>query len=144
MRVRWAGLTLAPTAVSAGVKLRSPPAPALPMPVTQDQVIEKLKLVADPEVLDREGKPVDIWEMGLVYKIDITAEEPAAVNIQMTLTSQGCPMGQMIQRDVLARVGQIPGVAKTHVEVVWQPQWNPSMMTAAAKQRLGMEDPEGH
>jgi metal-sulfur cluster biosynthetic enzyme len=110
------------------------------MPVTKDQVIEKLKLVSDPEVMDREGRPVDIWEMGLVYNIDVTPVEPATVNIKMTLTSQGCPMGQMIQRDVLARVGQIPGVAKTNVEVVWQPQWNPTMLSAEAKARLGMDE----
>jgi metal-sulfur cluster biosynthetic enzyme len=114
------------------------------MPVTKEQVIEMLKLVSDPEVMDREGKPVDIWEMGLVYNIDITAEEPAAVNIRMTLTSQGCPMGQMIQRDVLARVGSIPGVSKTNVEVVWQPQWTPALMSTDAKQRLGMEEMESH
>src|SRR5215510_8771947 len=113
------------------------------MPVTKDQVIEKLKLVSDPEVMDREGKPVDIWEMGLVYNIDITPEEPSAVNIRMTLTSQGCPMGQMIQRDVLARVGQIPGVAKTNIEIVWTPPWHPAMVSADAKKRLGMDDAEG-
>jgi metal-sulfur cluster biosynthetic enzyme len=110
------------------------------MPVTKDQVIEKLKLVSDPEVMDREGRPVDIWEMGLVYNIDFAAEDPSAVNIKMTLTSQGCPMGQMIQRDVLARVGQIPGVTKTNIEIVWQPQWNPTMLSAEAKARLGMDE----
>jgi len=110
------------------------------MTVTRDQVVEKLKLVADPEVMDREGKPVDIWEMGLIYNIDIASEEPTDVTIRMTLTSQGCPMGQMIQRDVVSRVGSIPGVSKTQVEIVWQPQWHPSMMTPAAKQRLGIEE----
>lgn len=110
------------------------------MPITKENVIEKLKLVADPEVMDREGKPVDIWEMGLVYAIDISPEEPVGVNIRMTLTSMGCPMGQMIQRDVLARVGQIPGVAKTNIEIVWEPQWNPSMLSADAKRRLGMDE----
>jgi metal-sulfur cluster biosynthetic enzyme len=108
------------------------------MPVTKENVIEQLKLVADPEVLDREGKPVDIWEMGLVYKIDVTPDEPAIVNIQMTLTSMGCPMGQIIQRDVVTRVSSIPGVGKTNIEIVWQPQWNPSMLSANAKARLGM------
>jgi metal-sulfur cluster biosynthetic enzyme len=110
------------------------------MPVTKDRVIEKLKNCADPEVIDREGKPVDIWEMGLIYNIDITPEEPSTVNVRMTLTSQGCPMGAMIQRDVVSQVSSIPGVAKANVEVVWQPMWNPSMMTAAAKSRLGIED----
>ncbi|MBL8694252.1 MAG: DUF59 domain-containing protein [Planctomycetes bacterium] len=108
--------------------------------MTRDQVIEKLKLVADPEVMDRDGKPVDIWEMGLIYNIDIAPEEPTDVTIRMTLTSQGCPMGQMIQRDVVSRVGSIPGVSKTQVEIVWQPQWHPSMMTTSAKQRLGIEE----
>ena len=110
------------------------------MPATKDQVIEKLKLVSDPEVMDREGRPVDIWEMGLVYNIDFAPEDPSTVNIRMTLTSQGCPMGQMIQRDVLARVGQIPGVTKTNIEIVWQPQWNPTMLSAEAKARLGMDE----
>lgn len=110
------------------------------MSITKDSVISKLKCVADPEVMDREGKPVDIWEMGLIYNIDITPEEPSTVNIKMTLTSQGCPMGQMIQKDVVTNVSSLPGVAKTNVEVVWQPQWNPAMMTAAAKQRLGIEE----
>jgi len=110
------------------------------MPITKDSVIEKLKLCADPEVIDREGKPVDIWEMGLIYNIDITAEDPATVNVRMTLTSQGCPMGAQIQRDVVGRVSAIPGVAKTNVEVVWQPTWNPAMMSADAKTRLGIDE----
>lgn len=112
------------------------------MPPTKDQVIEKLKLVADPEVMDREGKPVDIWEMGLIYEIDIVPDEPAIVNIRMTLTSQGCPMGQMIQRDVVTRVGQLEGVGKTNIEIVWQPQWNPSMLSDVAKKRLGIGEEE--
>ncbi len=110
------------------------------MPVTQEQVVEQLKLVADPEVMDREGKPVDIYEMGLIYEIGITEAEKPEVNIRMTLTSQGCPMGQQIQKDVVTRVGSIPGVTKTNIEVVWQPQWHPSMMSDGAKQRLGMMD----
>lgn len=112
------------------------------MPITKEQVIEQLKNVADPEVMDREGKPVDIWEMGLVYDIDIVPEDPAIINIRMTLTSMGCPMGQMIQRDVVTRVGSIAGVGKTNIEIVWQPQWNPSMLSDNAKKRLGMGEDE--
>ncbi|MFN0204710.1 MAG: metal-sulfur cluster assembly factor [Planctomycetota bacterium] len=105
-------------------------------------MIDQIKLVADPEVMDREGKPVDIWEMGLVYNIDITAEDPAIVNIRMTLTSQGCPMGAQIQRDVVTRVGSLPGVAKTNIEIVWQPQWSPTMLSEVAKKRLGIGEEE--
>ncbi|MBI3820482.1 MAG: DUF59 domain-containing protein [Planctomycetes bacterium] len=112
------------------------------MPVTKDQVIDQLKLVSDPEVMDREGKPVDIWEMGLIYNIDVVEEDPTIINIRMTLTSQGCPMGQMIQRDVVTRVGSIPGVGKTNIEIVWQPQWNPSMLSDVAKKRLGFGEEE--
>src|SRR5512145_3236439 len=95
----------------------------------EEQVIDMLRTVYDPEI------PVNVYELGLVYNVDVTPE--GAVAIRMTLTSPGCPVAASLPVDVESRVLSIPGVTSVKVELVWEPQWNPGMMSEAAKLQLG-------
>lgn len=92
-------------------------------------VIEALKTVYDPEI------PVDIYELGLVYEVRV--EDPGAVTIRMTLTSPMCPVADSLPPEVERKVSAIPGVASARIDLVWDPPWNPSMMSEAARLELG-------
>jgi probable FeS assembly SUF system protein SufT len=102
--------------------------------VTDERVWETLKECYDPEI------PVNIVDLGLVYEVKVEEEFPGEANvyIRMTLTAPGCGMGPMIAADVKRRVQQIPGVANVLVELVFDPIWNPDMMSEAAKLALNM------
>jgi FeS assembly SUF system protein len=93
-------------------------------------IVEALKTVFDPEI------PVDIYELGLIYDIDI--QEDGAVKVKMTLTAPGCPVAGTLPGEVKAKVESVAGVASADVELVWDPAWNPSMMSEAARLQLGM------
>jgi FeS assembly SUF system protein len=95
-----------------------------------DAVIEALRTVYDPEI------PVNIFELGLVYKIDV--DDQNAVHIDMTLTSPMCPVAEILPEEVKAKVEAIGGVSGATVNVVWDPPWNPGMMTEEAQLELGM------
>jgi probable FeS assembly SUF system protein SufT len=102
-------------------------------PFDEQRVWEALKTVYDPEI------PASIVELGLVY---LCHAEPLSsgghrVTVRMTLTAPGCGVGPMILDDVRRRVAAIPGVAEADVELVFDPPWDPSMMTEAAKLQLG-------
>lgn len=96
--------------------------------VTQEQVYEALQNCYDPEI------PVNIVDLGLVYDVQV---EDDSVNVVMTLTAQGCPAHSFISEEVRARVSSIPGVKSAHVQVVWEPPWDPSRMSETAKKQLG-------
>ena len=96
----------------------------------QDKVIETLKMVYDPEI------PVNIYELGLVYQVDV--DENGDVKIIMTLTSPMCPVAESLPREVQYRVEEIEQVDKTEVKVVWDPPWNPAMMSEEARLELNM------
>jgi FeS assembly SUF system protein len=95
-----------------------------------DQVIEVLRTVYDPEI------PVNIFELGLIYKIDI--DDQNEVHIDMTLTSPMCPVAETLPDEVKAKVEAVDGVSGAEVKVVWDPPWNPSMMTEEAQLELGI------
>jgi FeS assembly SUF system protein len=95
----------------------------------EGQAIEAIRLCYDPEI------PVNIYDLGLVYDVRVDAKAEASVT--MTLTSPSCPAAQSLPKDVEARVGCVPGIKSVVVKVVWEPAWNPSMMTEAAKLELG-------
>ena len=97
--------------------------------VTKEQVMETLKQCYDPEI------PVNVVDLGLIYDIKIEGDE---VRIKMTLTAPGCPMHSFIARDIKQRVERLAGVKEANVEVVWDPPWNPSMMSENAKRILGL------
>jgi probable FeS assembly SUF system protein SufT len=102
--------------------------------VTDERVWESLRECYDPEI------PVNIVDLGLIYEVKVEEESPGEANIyiQMTLTAPGCGMGPMIAADVKRRVQQIPGVTNVLVELVFDPMWNPDMMSEAAKLTLNM------
>jgi FeS assembly SUF system protein len=117
----------------------APPALAPPLhnPVQQiekkileSQVIEVMRTVYDPEI------PVNIYELGMVYGVEV--EPPGKVVVKMTLTSPSCPVAGSLPGDVQARVQNIPGVTEARVDLVWDPPWDPSRMSEAAKLDLGM------
>jgi FeS assembly SUF system protein len=95
-----------------------------------DLLIEKLKTVYDPEI------PVDIYELGLVYKVDVSDDRD--VLIEMTLTAPGCPVAGEMPGWVKDAVEQIQGVGKVTVELVFDPPWDPSRMSDEAKLQLNM------
>ena len=93
-------------------------------------VIEVIKTIYDPEI------PVNIYELGLVYRIDVDDED--RVHVEMTLTSPMCPVAETLPPEVEMKVAGVDGVAGATVAVVWDPPWNPSMMSEEAQLELGM------
>ena len=89
-----------------------------------------LKTVFDPEI------PVDVYSLGLIYKIDI--DDDANVSIDMTLTAPNCPMADFLFKDIRQKVESIEGVKSVNVQLVYEPEWDQSMMTEEAKLELGM------
>lgn len=101
--------------------------------VNEAHVYEALREVYDPEI------PVNIVELGLVYKVDLQKVEGRnRVHIQMTLTAPGCGMGPVIADDVRFKVGRVPNVDEVDVELVFDPPWNNDMLSDEAKLQLGM------
>lgn len=96
----------------------------------KEAVIEMLKTIFDPEI------PVNIYELGLIYQIDVSGS--GNVVIQMTLTAPNCPVAQSFPGDIEAKIATIDGVNKVHVELVWDPPWGREMMSEAAQLQLGM------
>ena len=92
-------------------------------------VIEMLSTVTDPEI------PVNIYELGLVYDVDISSD--GDVQVTMTLTTPNCPVAESMPAEVEDRVGTVPGVRGVAVELVWDPPWTPDRMSEAAKLELG-------
>jgi FeS assembly SUF system protein len=97
--------------------------------IIHNDAIETIKTCYDPEI------PVNIYEMGLIYDVKVAAD--GGVLVVMTLTSPHCPAAQSLPREVEAKLKAIPNVTAAVVKVVWEPQWNPSMMTEAARLELG-------
>lgn len=95
----------------------------------EGQAVEATRACYDPEI------PVNINDLGLIY--DVSVNERAEVSVTMTLTSPHCPAAQVLPKDVEQRIRIIPGVTAVTVRVVWDPPWNPSMMSEAAKLELG-------
>lgn len=95
-----------------------------------EQVIDVLRTVYDPEI------PVNIFELGLIYKVDI--EDDNKVRIDMTLTSPHCPVAEILPEEVRQKVFAVDGVTDAEVDVVWEPPWHPGMMSEEAQLELGM------
>lgn len=98
-------------------------------------VWDQLKTVFDPEI------PVNIVDLGLVYSCDIAPIEPAGkkIDIKMAMTAPGCGMGNVLKADVESKLSRLPEVKEVHVEVVFDPPWNPGRMSEAAKLQLGFD-----
>jgi FeS assembly SUF system protein len=95
----------------------------------EEEIIEALRTVYDPEI------PVNIYDMGLIYEIDVNAK--GFVEIKMTLTSPGCPVAGTLPPDVQRKVCNVEGVTGANVTLVWEPTWNLEMMSEEARLELG-------
>jgi FeS assembly SUF system protein len=96
----------------------------------QATVVEALKSVYDPEI------PVDIYELGLIYDVDISEDGDAVIT--MTLTTPHCPVAESLPNEVELRVLSVPGIRDAVVNLVWDPPWDPSKMSDEARLELGM------
>lgn len=96
----------------------------------KQKVIECLQTIFDPEI------PVNIWEMGLIYEVEILPI--GNVQVVMTLTAPNCPAAQSLPVEVDQKVREIEGVNDVHVSVTWTPPWDKSMMSETAQLELGM------
>lgn len=104
------------------------------LPLTGEElkarVIDMLRTIYDPEI------PVNIYDLGLVYGLDVSAE--GAVQVRMTLTAPNCPVAQSFPATVQEALLCVPGVSDVKVELVWEPPWNREQMSEAARLQLGM------
>lgn len=98
--------------------------------VSKEEVIEVLKTCYDPEI------PVNIYDLGLVYGIDIAE---SSVKVRMTLTAPGCPMHSVITKDVKGKLESLEGIGKADVELVWEPRWSADKISPSGKKLLGLE-----
>jgi FeS assembly SUF system protein len=96
----------------------------------EERVVEACRSIFDPEI------PVNIYELGLIYGIDVT--EDGAVDVRMTLTAPACPVAGQLVTEVAEKVGRVPDVSTSHVTLVWDPPWSPDRMTDEAKLELGL------
>ena len=95
-----------------------------------EEVIRVLKTIYDPEI------PVDIYELGLIYDVQISDEGEAKV--LMTLTTPNCPVAESLPMEVEEKVGEIEGITKSKVEITFEPEWEKDMMSEEAKFELGV------
>lgn len=96
----------------------------------KQRIIDQIKTVYDPEI------PINIWEVGLIY--DVAVDDDGHARVAMTLTSPMCPVAESLPVEVEEKVSAIEGVASAKIDVVWDPPWDPDMMSEAAKLELGM------
>jgi len=96
----------------------------------QASIVEVLKSIYDPEI------PVDIYELGLIY--DVAVNEDGDATITMTLTTPHCPVAESLPQEVELRAMSVPGIRDAHVNLVWDPPWDPSKMSDEARLELGM------
>ena len=127
------GDMIEPNALQAGPVMAEPEASALPAEeldrLTAD-IVSALKTVYDPEI------PADIYELGLIYKVDIGDDR--VVRVEMTLTTPNCPSAAELPSMVEGAVASVQGVSDVKVDIVWEPPWDPSRMSDEARLALNM------
>ena len=96
----------------------------------KDKVIAEIKKIYDPEI------PVNIYELGLIY--DIKVDEKNNVKVNMTLTTPNCPVAESLPKEVKDSIKEIKGINKVELDLVWDPPWDKSMMSEAAKLELNL------
>lgn len=97
----------------------------------EERIVDVLKTVYDPEI------PVNIYDLGLIYKVDV--KDDATVDIDMTFTAPSCPAADFILEDVRQKVDALEGVKSAYVNLVFEPEWDKSMMTEEARVELGLD-----
>ena len=96
----------------------------------RDQIIADIKKIYDPEI------PVNIYELGLIY--DVKVENKNTAKVKMTLTSPNCPVAESLPKEVKDGIMQVEGIDKVDLDLVWDPPWDKSMMSEAAKLELNL------
>ena len=96
----------------------------------KERIVEEIKKIYDPEI------PVNIYELGLIYQIDVTKEKK--VNVVMTLTTPNCPVAESLPKTVKDNILKIDGIADVDLKLVFEPPWNKEMMSEAAKLELNL------
>jgi len=96
----------------------------------KNKVIEKIKTIYDPEI------PVNIYELGLIYKLEI--DEKNKVNVEMTLTSPNCPVAESLPKQVKDNIMKVEGISDVDLKLVWEPPWTKDKMSEAAKLELNL------
>lgn len=96
---------------------------------TEERIVAVLKTVYDPEI------PVDVYNLGLIYKIDLA--DSGDLTVDMTLTAPNCPAADFIMEDVRQKVSSVEGVASAAINLVFEPEWNKDMLSEEAKLELG-------
>lgn len=96
---------------------------------TEERIVKMLKTVFDPEI------PVNIYDLGLIYKIDL--DDNGSLTVDMTLTAPNCPAADFIMEDVRMKLESVEGVSNVTVNLVFEPEWNKDMMTEEAQLELG-------
>ena len=97
----------------------------------EERIVDVLKTVYDPEI------PVDIWNLGMIYKIDV--KDDGTVDMDMTFTAPSCPAADFILEDVRTKVEGVKGVKSANVNLVFEPAWDQSMMSDDARTELGFD-----
>ena len=125
----------AKNADALGVAAEPKEAQAAPGQFSEKLVWDQLKTVYDPEI------PVNVVDLGLIYSCQITPAEGSGqkIEIKMTMTAPGCGMGDVLRADIERKLAQLPEVREVHAEIVFDPPWNPSRMSDAAKLQLGLD-----
>lgn len=98
----------------------------------KDKIIAALRTVYDPEM------PVNIWELGLIYNVEVN--DAGQARVRMTLTAPNCPVAESLPAEVERKLRGVPGVTDVKLELVFDPPWDKSRMSLAAKLSLGLED----
>jgi|TARA_B110000438_G_scaffold17964_1_gene16721 FeS assembly SUF system protein len=96
----------------------------------KDKIIEEIKKIYDPEI------PVNIYDLGLIY--DVKVENKNTAKVKMTLTSPNCPVAESLPKEVKDGIMQVEGIENVDLDLVWDPPWNQTMMTEAAKLELNL------
>ena len=97
----------------------------------EERIVDVLKTVYDPEI------PVDIWNLGMIYKIDVQPDH--TVDVDMTFTAPSCPAADFILEDVRTKIESVDGVRSTNVNLIFEPAWDQSMMSEEARVELGFD-----
>ena len=96
----------------------------------KNSVIEAIQTVYDPEI------PINIWEVGLIYEVNV--DDDGKAHVLMTLTSPNCPVAESLPGEVRQKVAEVDGVTSAEVEITWDPPWNEDMLSEAAQLELGL------
>jgi FeS assembly SUF system protein len=95
----------------------------------KDEIVKAIQTVYDPEI------PINIWEVGLIYEVNV--DDDGKAHVLMTLTSPNCPVAESLPSEVKDVVAAVEGVTSSEVEITWDPPWDPEMMSEAAQLELG-------